>query len=1011
MKTQRTSLWVTAVLMALLPTIIMARMQDNISATMVSISQTEACYDNTQSMIHITLEGQAPFRVVYTDGVDEYNVESFNSDLDVHVQPVITTTYSLVSVEDNTGESGTVSGSFTLTVYQAPMIVGDLSPVPTYACPAEAVSLHIDAEGWNIVYQWYKDDAPITDNNTAFTATLILPSFMTEDSGMYRCGIVGSCYEGETFSVSHAVMPSVPPQITEDVQPGLRELCTGSPVLAHVTVTGTDVQYQWRRNGLAIEGASNATFSISAVSSTDVGVYDCMVNARCYPSPMLTSSFTILVDVPVGFISQPESVVSCQGQDAQFLVAVYGSEPTFQWLKNGEPIHDNLTAQTHHLMLTGLSAEDAGSYRILIGSRCSEISLQSDEALLSVLPLPAFVELPKSASICEHGNVALQARATGVDVRYQWLLDNHEVEGATDSNLYLYDVMPSMSGKYSVRVTDVCMSLESESVDVTVVSPVRILEQPHAVTVCEQHPVLLSVTATGSTGLYQWFKDGVPLGEWNTPELRIENADNSVAGLYTCKLIGAVECQPREVMTEPARVIVLSAPVIATQTRVAYAAVHGQAVMRVGLTALSEADLIRTYQWYVDGAALVDDQRFIGTSTMTLTVLDIGVHDAQRVYTCRVNGMCGAAWSDPIRIVIPPLTIMQEPKDAKVCAGSSAQVSIVAVTDEGIPLTYQWLRNGVALQGATSATLSMPMFNDADNGDYSVRMNLGDNVFVESRSAHLFALHAPRFADPDEYRTVYLCPGTYFALNARVVAGNDLSYQWYLNAVPIEGAVDNTFVEYAVANASAGQYAVRVYNDCAAIEHTVVNLVVRPETEITRHPAPHVIVREGSRLLLSAEARGDRLQYQWEHDGVLINGATSDVYTKIAAAEDAGYYKVRVMSECGSLVSDASRVLVNSISSAGEDENAGWSVGPCTPQPVLDRCVIAVNLAGTSHVRMMVVDMFGREVCVLRDENMNAGSYSVVLDANERGLTSGRYTVVLSSSLGHRLTTSVMIVR
>jgi hypothetical protein len=258
---------------------------------------------------------------------------------------------------------------------------------------------------------------------------------------------------------------------------------------------------------------------------------------------------------------------------------------------------------------------------------------------------------------------------------------------------------------------------------------------------------------------------------------------------------------------------------------------------------------------------------------------------------------------------------------------------------------------------------------------------------------------------------VYLCPGTYFALNARVVAGNDLSYQWYLNAVPIEGAVDNTFVEYAVANASAGQYAVRVHNDCAAIEHTVVNLVVRPETEITRHPAPQVIVREGSRLLLSAEARGDRLQYQWEHDGALINGATSDVYTKIAAAEDAGYYRVRVMSECGSVVSDASRVLVNSISGAGEDENAGWSVGPCTPQPVLDRCVIAVNLAGTSHVRMMVVDMFGREVCVLRDENMNAGSYSVVLDANERGLTSGRYTVVLSSSLGHRLTAPVMIVR
>ncbi|MFM8177691.1 MAG: immunoglobulin domain-containing protein, partial [Candidatus Kapaibacterium sp.] len=736
-----------------------------------------------------------------------------------------------------------------------------------------------------------------------------------------------------------------------------------------------------------------------------------MVNSRCYASPLLSSSFTILVDVPIGILAQPESLVSCTGQEAQFVVSVYGSEPTYQWMKDGEPIDGNVTAQTNHLVLTGLDADDAGTYALRVGSRCSDISILSHAAMLTVLPLPAFVELPAGARVCERGSVALQARASGVDVRYQWIHDGQEVEGATDSVLYLYDVTPAAGGTYAVRVSDVCASLESEGVEVTVVSPVRIIDQPHAVTVCEQHTVLLAVNAIGSTGIYEWFKDGVPVVGAVTPELRIESALLSDAGWYSCRLSGAMECQPSELMSEPARVIVLSAPVIASQTRVAYAALHGQAVMRVVVNAASEADIHRSYQWFVDGAALTDDQRFFGTSTAKLTVLDIGVHDAQRVYICRVNGMCGEVRSEPVRFVIPPVTILQEPRDAKICSGSSAQVSIVAVTDEGIPLSYQWLRNGTAVRGATSATLSMPVFTDADNGEYIVRMNLGDDVYVTSRGAQLLALHAPRFVDPEEYHSIRLCPGTYFGLNAGIAAGNDLKYQWYLNAVPLEGAVDKTYVEYAVVNTSAGQYSVKVYNDCATIEHTMANLSVLPETQITRQPMPRLIVREGGVIRLTVEAQGDRVQYQWEREGDVIPGATNSVFTKVAGPDDAGTYKARVASTCGLVVSEPSLVMVNAVSVSGDEENPGWSVGPCSPQPVSERCVIPVALAVSAQVRISLVDMFGREVFLLRDESMEAGSYAVVFDAGERGLASGRYTVVVTSSLGHRLTAPLMIVR
>src|SRR5690606_30861132 len=36
--------------------------------------------------------------------------------------------------------------------------------------------------------------------------------------------------------------------------------------------------YQWRKNGVNIEGATNHTYTISSVSGFDSGEYDCLIN-------------------------------------------------------------------------------------------------------------------------------------------------------------------------------------------------------------------------------------------------------------------------------------------------------------------------------------------------------------------------------------------------------------------------------------------------------------------------------------------------------------------------------------------------------------------------------------------------------------------------------------------------------------------------------------------------------------------------------------------------------------
>jgi hypothetical protein len=74
--------------------------------------------------------------------------------------------------------------------------------------------------------------------------------------------------------------------------------------------------------------------------------------------------------------------------------------------------------------------------------------------------------------------------------------------------------------------------------------------------------------------------------------------------------------------------------------------------------------------------------------------------------------------------------ILQQPRDAAVLAG---QVMTLSVSATGGGLTYQWLKDGAGIEGATATVLSKT-FAQADAGNYSVRISNRRGA-VTSRSA------------------------------------------------------------------------------------------------------------------------------------------------------------------------------------------------------------------------------------------------------------------------------------
>ncbi|MDB5274087.1 MAG: hypothetical protein JWO58_2454 [Chitinophagaceae bacterium] len=65
---------------------------------------------------------------------------------------------------------------------------------------------------------------------------------------------------------------------TITTQPLTQSICTGGSATLNVVATGNSLNYQWRKNGVNIVGATTSTFAIAGATAANAGNYDVIVN-------------------------------------------------------------------------------------------------------------------------------------------------------------------------------------------------------------------------------------------------------------------------------------------------------------------------------------------------------------------------------------------------------------------------------------------------------------------------------------------------------------------------------------------------------------------------------------------------------------------------------------------------------------------------------------------------------------------------------------------------------------
>jgi uncharacterized delta-60 repeat protein len=176
-------------------------------------------------------------------------------------------------------------------------------------------------------------------------------------------------------------------------------------------------------------------------------------------------------------------------------------------------------------------------------------------------------------------------------------------------------------------------------------------------------------------------------------------------------------------------------------------------------------------------------------------------------------------------ISVPTATIETAPADQSVFAGDSVALSVTASGDG--PFTYQWLKDGVEISGATNATLSFSPLASGDAGHYSVAVSNPAGTTVSS-AAMLTVLPAVPPVVTTQPRSQAVSEGSGFVLDVGVSGSPPLRYQWLLDGAPIDGATASTYAVAAAQPSSAGSYTVVVTNAASSATSDGAQITVIP---------------------------------------------------------------------------------------------------------------------------------------------------------------------------------------
>jgi hypothetical protein len=147
-----------------------------------------------------------------------------------------------------------------------------------------------------------------------------------------------------------------------------------------------------------------------------------------------------------------------------------GGSPTlsYVWRKNTTPIPGATTAT---LTVPNLKSTDAGNYDVVITNAYGQTSSGPVPITVQTPTMPVISQGPTGRTLYQGGTLDLKVVATGGQLQYQWQKASTNIPGATASAYIVKSVSGSDAGSYTISVTNALGATNAGPVTVNVIVP------------------------------------------------------------------------------------------------------------------------------------------------------------------------------------------------------------------------------------------------------------------------------------------------------------------------------------------------------------------------------------------------------------------------------------------------------------------------------------------------------------------------------------------------------------
>jgi len=408
---------------------------------------------------------------------------------------------------------------------------------------------------------------------------------------------------------------------------------------------------------------------------------------------------------------------------------------------------------------------------------------------------------------------------------------------------------------------------------------------------------------------YQWLRDGVAISGATASTYTLTDADKLAR--ITVKVTGSDPSYGDQTVTS-AETSPIAGSFVAPAPRVIGTAVNGRTL--TVSTGKWEPSAKLAYQWLRDGAVIAGAKQ----QTYTLTSADLGKRISVRVTGTATDYVAKTVTSTETAAVLNTFAVSSPTISGQPLAKETITVVDASWSPQPTEITYQWLRDGVAIEGATSKTYTLKttdvghdiaVWATGTKEGYAPKSVvsspvMGVNTFTEMGTPTITGTLAVG-------STVTAHTGTW-------VPATTFAYEWTRNGQVIDGATASTYT--LTENDRAAQIRVTIRTtDPLLLERTAQSAPVGPiQGVFTSAPAPVVVGRAllGSTLTVDTGEwvpAPQAMSIQWLRDGLAVPSATTKEYAvteadyghtlsvRVAVTLD-GYVPTTKLSVAGTLV-------------------------------------------------------------------------------------------------------------